>query len=209
MARGVVLVCCVALMAALAVEAVAERRSGADRRTGFGLELNGAALTVSVVPGRTAAEARKQVFGQEVVALCTSNYDFARRSRVVRRMVWPPGQDALTFSFNRDISAEAKACLLEGDGGADIAEVYFGPKPATLLVLVNHPGGRAHGVRSFIRLHDVRGRPVPLTFRPFRAWVVEPGGTGCCGTTAPAFGPAAPFVLPSSAAVGGSCCRAA
>ena len=143
---------------------------------GFAFELDGRSLAVRVQPGQTADRARRLVFGNGVAAICTSTYDFQPRSRVVQRMTWPIGQDELTLTFSRDISRTVKRCLLESDGGADIADVGFGPPPAKLLVQTRYVNGHARrGIRSFLRLRDDAGRSVLLRRGRRLLRLVEPG----------------------------------
>lgn len=172
MLRTAALACCLACVAALAVEASADRRAGVDRRAGFAFELSDTALTVQVRSG----DARAQVFGKVVTAICTSTYTFRAGSRVVQSLTWPDGQDALTFTFDRDISRAAKACLLESDGGSDLAEVGFGPEPARLFVQTEHANGRAGpGVQPFLRVRDDQGRSVFLRRGRELLRLVQPG----------------------------------
>ena len=176
MTRIVALACCAAVFAAMAVEASADRRADVDRRTGFAFELDGTSLTVSIRPGQRAEEAREQVFGEFVTVVCFSSYDSRLRSRVLARLTWPAGQDALTFTLGRDISRRAKLCLLEDDGGGDIADVSFGPDPAELLVqtrYVNGPDRR--GARSFLRLRDDGGRTALFGRGRTLGGLAEPG----------------------------------
>ncbi len=176
MVRLVAVACCVACIAVLAVEASADRRAGVDRRSGFSFELQGTSLTVGVRPGQSADEARAQVFGEVVDAICTSSYEFRPGSRVVQRMTWPEAQDELTFVFGRDISETAKACLLESEGGGDIAAVTFGPAAASLFVQTDIVEGQARpGVRSFLRLRDGKGRTMILERGRELSRLVEPG----------------------------------
>lgn len=174
MTRSVVFACALACLGgATEAQAGSERRSAVDRHTGFAFVLDGAALTLSVRAGEQEGDARRAVFGETVAAVCFATYDFRPRGRVVEEFVWPAGQDAVTFTFGRDISREAKACLIEGDGG-DIAEVRFGPGPALLFVQTDQAGLAHRRVRSFLRLRDAAGRSVFLK-RGSGTRLVEPG----------------------------------
>lgn len=92
------------------------------------------------------------------------------------QLTWPDDPDELIFNFERDISRTAKSCLLESEGGGDIADVMFGPAPAKLFVQTKYADGRARpGVRSFFRLRDDAGRSVFLERGRELFRFVEPG----------------------------------
>jgi hypothetical protein len=101
--------------------------------------LTGSVLTVRLVPqrNRTPPDARKQVWGKRIDAICSTAFQPANaRRRVVRAArFWPRGQLELTYRFERDISDRVKWCLLEDDG-LDVAAFSFG-------VFIRIYGGRA------------------------------------------------------------------
>lgn len=170
------LVCCAALAGVgLTAGAAADRQKGVDKRTGFAFVLKGKALTVRIRPGAGADQARSEVYGKTIDALCTTSYGFSPAAKVVRRAkTWPNGQDAVTYVFQRDISRKAKACLIEHEA-ADVADVAFS-RPAFLSVHTRYSDGKLpSGSRSFVRLRDVQDRPVLFEAGDRFYRLVEPG----------------------------------
>jgi hypothetical protein len=98
-----------------------------DRAHGVRFSLTGSLLTVRLVPqpNRTPPDARRQLWGKRIDAICSPTFSPRRAHRVVRAVrLWPRGQMELTYRFERDISHRAKWCLLEDDG-LDVAGVDF------------------------------------------------------------------------------------
>jgi hypothetical protein len=75
---------------------------------------------------RTPPDARKQLWGKRIDAICSTRFQVRNPRRSIVRAVrfWPCGQLELSYSFRRDISDRVKWCLLE-DGGRDVAAVDF------------------------------------------------------------------------------------
>jgi hypothetical protein len=101
-----------------------------DRPHGVRFDLTGSVLTVRLVPqrDRTARDARKQLWGKRIDAICSPTFNYRKARRLAVRAVrfWPRGQMELSYTFGRDISDRVKWCLLE-DGARDIAGVSFEP----------------------------------------------------------------------------------
>ena len=111
--RRAFIVACLAT-AAVAISATASPAPvQVDRSHGVRFDLDGAVLTVALV----TPETRPQVWGKRIRAVCSPTV------RAVQ--LWPHGQPQLSYTFERDISDRAKWCLLEDEGGRDLAALDF------------------------------------------------------------------------------------
>jgi hypothetical protein len=95
-----------------------------DHDRGVRFTLDGRVLTVKAL----TAAARGMVFGRRIDAICATAWRRDRGRKVRDVLDWPEGQDRVSFTFKRDISANVKWCLIE-DGGADVAGVDFARPP--------------------------------------------------------------------------------
>ena len=85
-------------------------------------DLNGPALTVTLL----RSDPRSELWGKRIRAVCSPTFDYRQVRRVVHAVqLWPRGQTELSYTFERDISDRVKWCLLEDDGGGDVAAVDF------------------------------------------------------------------------------------
>jgi hypothetical protein len=94
-----------------------------DRSHGVRFDLNGPVLTVALL----RSDARAELWGERIRAVCSPTFDYRRARRVAVRAVqlWPDGQAELSYTFERDISDRVTWCLLEDEGGGDVAAVDF------------------------------------------------------------------------------------
>lgn len=154
------LVVLVLLVSAAASEA--KRQAATDRRTHVRFLIDGAQLTLTLLP-RASADTRERLVGQPLTLVCTTAYRYLPWTRLIQEFAWPDGQTEAVVTLPRDVSSEVKACLIEGDPGPDIADVGFGPPPGRLLVQTSYESRDAapsEGSIAYLRLRDTRGRLV-------------------------------------------------
>jgi len=128
-----------ALGAALATPTAgtAAVKTGFDRHGGVRLTLDGRVLTVKIVRQR----AGQHLFGKRIDAVCSPNTPLTRRGLVIRTRVWPEGASRLRFRFKRDVSRNAKWCLIE-HRARDVAVVWFiRREPARFVAKGRGPAG--------------------------------------------------------------------
>ena len=119
-----------ALLLAAVSAGPASAAVGFDRVHNLRYELTGLTLTVRLVPNAEGAlpAVRKRLWGKRVEAICSPTFDLRRAEpRVVTSsLLWPSGQNELTYTFSSDISKRPAWCLLEQeDQGEDISGVNF------------------------------------------------------------------------------------
>ena len=142
----------------LAPAAAADIRRGLDRDMGVRFTLNGATLKATIV-GPTV---QQRLFGERIDAICaTSRRPGPSLRKVVANATWPDGARSMRFEFTRDISHRARWCLLERDGGSDVAAADFPrPEPSRLVAKGRSPGGQWWRLAAWRGPH---GAPCRLT----------------------------------------------
>jgi hypothetical protein len=154
-----------ALLATAAVAATAPAPAAVDRDHGVRFVLEGTVLTVSL----TRPDAGEQLWGKQVTAICSPVFATNPSRRAVHTtQLWPDGATALSYSFDRDVSQHVKWCLLEDDGGGDIAGVAF-------QVFIRVSGDSAKDRRIGRRLRAYLWRSDAPWLRTITAIVVEKG----------------------------------
>lgn len=125
-------------------------------------------------PGDAPPDVRDEVWGEEISAACSPVYTRSvRRLRraVVRDVrVWPEGGRELTYTFPRDISGRVKWCLLEKDGGTDVAAADFG---IFIRIYASNAADRRAG--QALRRHLLQRAATRPWVRRIRALVVDRG----------------------------------
>jgi hypothetical protein len=112
-------------------------KTGFDRHGGLRLTLDGRVLTATIVRQR----AEEDLFGKRIDAVCSSTSPLTRRGLVIRTRLWPEGASRLRFRFKRDVSRNAKWCLIE-HRARDVAVVWFiRREPARFIAKGRGPGG--------------------------------------------------------------------
>ena len=111
-----------------AVAAVSVTR--VDESNGVRFHLNGRRLTLRLAPqrGSSPPDVRRDVWGKGVQAVCSATFSQRRAGRIAlsaRAVVWPRGARTLRLRLDRDVSSQVRWCLLEVDGGSDVASVTF------------------------------------------------------------------------------------
>jgi hypothetical protein len=142
----------------LAPVAAADIRRGLDRDMGVRFTLNGATLKATIV-GPTV---QQRLFGERIDAICaTSHRPGPSLRKVVATATWPDGARSMRFEFTRDISRRARWCLLERDGGSDVAAAEFPrSEPSRLVAKGRSPGGQWWRLAAWRGPH---GAPCRLT----------------------------------------------
>jgi hypothetical protein len=152
----------VLLLLATAGPAESKRRARTDERTGVRFVLDGQFLTLRLLP-EARSDTRNELIGQPLRLVCSESYRLRRKTRLVQEFTWPANQDAVSLTLARDISSDVKWCLVESDGGVDVADVPFGKLPGFLIVGTDYDTeGKPRGERSvfYLRLRDRQGRLV-------------------------------------------------
>jgi hypothetical protein len=112
-------------------------KTGFDRHGGLRLTLDGRVLTAKIVRPR----AEEALFGKRIDAVCSRNAPLTRRGLVIRTRLWPEGASRLRFRFRRDVSRNAKWCLIE-HRARDVAVVWFiRREPARFVAKGRGPAG--------------------------------------------------------------------
>ncbi len=110
-----------------AVAAVSVTR--VDESNGVRFHLNGRRLTLRLAPqrGSSPPDVRRDVWGKGVQAVCSATFSQRRAGRVAlsSAVVWPRGARTVRLRLDRDVSSQVRWCLLEVDGGSDVASVTF------------------------------------------------------------------------------------
>ena len=101
---------------------IAATRVGTDHETGIKLRLDGRTLTAILPKDR---QIRKELYGTTTTAGCGTQIDPGKGTLVYQNRRWPKGRSSLRYRLKQDISARARICFLERDGGIDMARVRF------------------------------------------------------------------------------------
>jgi hypothetical protein len=105
-------------------------KTGLDRHAGMRLTLDGRVLTAKILPGRHLGA---KLYGKRIDAVCASSFFHPARQHVIGTRLWPVGARRLSFRFGRDISRDARWCLIEHEA-SDVASVSFvEPEPIRLV----------------------------------------------------------------------------
>lgn len=145
-----------------------------DPSHGLRFSLNGSVLRVGLAPqpGQRPRDARRKLWGQSVQAICSPTFQYFRapRSLVLDTRFWPRRQKQLSFSFERDISDRVKWCLLEAEGGTDIAAVDF-----AVFIRVYAGAADDRRIGQELRRYLLRGSGLVPWLRQVRGIVVDEG----------------------------------
>ncbi|HZG48901.1 MAG TPA: hypothetical protein VEY90_05225 [Thermoleophilaceae bacterium] len=108
----------VSLMSAPAASAATRR--GTDTEVRIRFTLDNRILTVRVLP-RATRRVRRKLYGKRIRAVCGTSFNFDQAVKVRRTRLWPSGRTRFRFRMRRNISRNAKWCLIEYPRGRDIA----------------------------------------------------------------------------------------
>jgi hypothetical protein len=114
-----------AIALSLPASAAGAVKTGFDRHAGMRLTLDGRVLTAKIANSRGGdLDLEEHLYGKRIDAVCGSSFLYPRGAKVVRRQRWPVGTRRMSFRFGRDISRNARWCLIEHHA-ADVAAVSF------------------------------------------------------------------------------------
>ncbi len=127
--RGALLSVSILSLVTAAPAVAAASVSRLDESNGVRFTLNGSRLTLRLAPqqGSSPPDVRRNVWGKRVQAICSATFSQRRAGRIAEsaELVWPHGNKTLRLRLDRDVSRQVRWCLLEGDGGGDVASVTF------------------------------------------------------------------------------------
>jgi hypothetical protein len=102
-----------------------------DRASEVRLSIDGTSLRATIVDLHNVSQSptvQQRLFGRRIFLGCGSSFRHFQGTTVRRVVRWPSGATSLSVRVGRDISRQAKWCLLEESGprgGSDIAFVSF------------------------------------------------------------------------------------
>lgn len=138
------------LVAALGTTSVADAavRAKLDRDNEIRFVLDGRTLRATIVDRPNVVQSptiQRDLFDHRIRFACgTSFRRKARKTVAVALARWPQGTQSMTVTLGRDISAQARWCLLEGfaNRGGDVAYVSFHrAEPGRRVTRGRTPGG--------------------------------------------------------------------